>query len=68
MDLGMSGTSILAKYIMGVHEVSRNHSGTDPACNFKPFYIKGNDNHQIGTGFFTHKGITSSVKTAEFTV
>jgi len=54
--------------IVGVLEVSWDQSGTDPACSFKLFYIKQNDNHQIRTGFFIHKGITSSVKTAEFTV
>jgi len=54
--------------IVGVHEVNWDHSGTDPACSLKLFYIKGNANHQIGTGFFIHKGSTSSVKLAEFTV
>lgn len=44
--------------IVGVHEVCWDHSGTDPECSFKLFYIKGNDNHQIGTGFIIHKGIS----------
>jgi len=55
-------------HIVEVHEVRWDHNGTDPACSFKLFYIKGNDNHHIGTGFFIHKGITSAVTRAEFSV
>jgi hypothetical protein len=54
--------------IVGRQEVSWNKGDTDPACYFKLFYRKGNDNHQTGTGFFIHKEITPSAKTAEFTV
>jgi hypothetical protein len=30
------------------------------------FYGKGNETHELGTGFFVHKGIMSAVKMVEF--
>jgi hypothetical protein len=36
--------------------------GTKPAGEYTLFYGKGNDRHELGTGFFVHKKIISAVK------
>jgi hypothetical protein len=35
-----------------VHEVSREGSGTEPAGEYKCLYGEGNENRELGTGFF----------------
>jgi len=57
----------LARYkldLVGVQEVRWDKEGTVNAGDSNFFYGKGNENHQLGTGFFAHHRIVSAVKRA----
>jgi exonuclease III len=59
----------LGKYkidLVGVQEVRWEKKGTERAEEFTFFYGIGNEDHQIGTGFFVQKRIISGVRREEF--
>ncbi|PNF26118.1 hypothetical protein B7P43_G04440 [Cryptotermes secundus] len=52
--------------LAGVQEVRWDEDRTEPAGEYTFLYGKGNENHELGTGFFVHKRIVSAVKGVEF--
>ena len=59
----------LARYkldLVGVQAVRWDKGGTVRAGSYNFFYVKGNKNHQLGTGFIVHHRIISTAKRAEF--
>ena len=51
---------------MGVQEVRWEKGGTVRAGDYNFFYGKGNENHQLGKGFFVHHRVVSAVQRVEF--
>jgi exonuclease III len=59
----------ISKYnlnLVGVQEVRWDGVAQNQQANINFFYGKGNESHELGTGFFTHKRIVSAVKWVEF--
>jgi exonuclease III len=52
--------------LVGMQEVRWEGGATSAAGEYLCFYGKGNENHELGTGFFVHKRIISAVKRVEF--
>jgi hypothetical protein len=52
--------------LVRVQEVRWESGGTEPAGEYTFFYRKGNENHELGTGFFVRKRTISAVKSVEF--
>jgi hypothetical protein len=54
----------ISKYkseLVGEQEVRWDRCGIGPAGEYKFFYGKGNENHEVSTGFFAYKRIMSAV-------
>jgi hypothetical protein len=59
----------LARYkldLVRVPEVRWEGGGTEPAGEYRLLYGKGDEKHELGTGFFVHKRIISAVKRVQF--
>jgi hypothetical protein len=52
--------------LVGVQEVRWEKEGTERVEDYMFFYGMGNEDHQLGTGFFVHKRIISAVRRVEF--
>jgi exonuclease III len=62
-------TEKISKYkldLVGVQEVRWEGGGTEQADEYTFFYVKGNESHELGMGFFVHKRIMPAVKRVEF--
>jgi hypothetical protein len=51
---------------VNVQELRWDKEGTLRAGEYTFFYGKGQENHQLGTGFFVHQGIVSAIKRVEY--
>jgi hypothetical protein len=51
---------------VSVQEVRWENGDTERAEDYTFFYGAGNEDNQLGTGFFVHKGIVLTVRRVEF--
>jgi hypothetical protein len=51
---------------VGVQEVRWDKGGTERAEDYTFFYGAGNEDHQLGAGFFVHKRIIPAVRRVDF--
>jgi hypothetical protein len=51
---------------VAVQELRWDEVGSEPTDDYTCSHGNGNGNHQLGTGFFIHKGIIAAVKRPEF--
>jgi exonuclease III len=59
MVTALKELSIYKLHLVRVQEVRLVDSGSEPAGEYTFFYGKGNENHELGTGFSVHKRIIS---------
>jgi hypothetical protein len=52
--------------LVRIQAVRWKRVGTEPAGQYTFFLWEGNQNHEVGTGFFVHKRFISAVKRVEF--
>jgi hypothetical protein len=53
-------------YLVRAQEVRWDRGGTEPASEYKFFYGKGNENHELCSFFLVHKRIISTVTRVGF--
>jgi hypothetical protein len=64
--LGMLEVCIAGQVRLGQLQKKYQGGGTEPAGEYTFFYVKGNENHELGKGIFVHKRIISAVNRVEF--
>jgi hypothetical protein len=57
-----SSGSLKTVDLVGVQEIRWDKGGTEQAEDYTFFYGAGNEDRQLGTGFFVHKRIISTVR------